>query len=124
MRYLLVFVALAPTLAGCARGASEPSGGIAGTVMMGPMCPVETVNSPCPDGAWTGTVRATATPGGTTYETQTDSAGAFSLALPPGTYDVVPVAGTVGVPSARAVTVIVKSGSQKNMTLRVDTGIR
>ena len=110
-------------LGACATGASAPTGGIQGTVTQGPTCPVETPNSPCPPGIWTGTVRATAADG-TISETQTDANGRFVLPLSAGTYTVVPVIAGSGPPTARSVTVNVGEGVMQTVDLQVDTGIR
>ena len=122
MRSLLLVAMLSTVLAACA-GSDEPTGGIAGHVVAGPTCPVETVGSPCPPRPWTGMVRATAADG-TTYETQTDTDGAFRLPLPPGSYSVTAVTDAGGPPSAIATDVTVVAGSERSVDLEVDTGIR
>ena len=110
-------------LSACASGAAAPSGGIQGTVTSGPTCPVESLTSPCPPGAWTGTVRATATDG-SMRETQTDDHGSYVLHLAAGTYTVVPVIEGSGPPTAKPVPVTVTDGAMQTVDLLVDTGIR
>ena len=60
---------------------------------------------------------------GKSYEAETDAQGNYSLALPPGNYDVVPEtegAFPTGVPARASVS----SGSMQRLDLQVDTGIR
>jgi len=122
VRTLLVAI-VASLLVSCASGAaSPPSGGIEGTVTAGPTCPVEIQGSPCPPGVWTGTVRATASDGAV-HAAQTDADGRYHLALPPGTYTVVPVIEGSGPPIVKPVTVNVGAAMQR-LDLQVDTGIR
>ena len=110
-------------LSACSSGAGAPTGGIQGTVTAGPTCPVETQNSPCPPGVWTGTVRATAADG-TSTEAQTDENGRFVLPLSAGSYTVAPVVADSGPPTAKPVTVTVGEGVMQTVDLEVDTGIR
>ena len=44
----IVSFALALTMAACGTPAAQPGSGIQGTVQVGPTCPVERINSPCP----------------------------------------------------------------------------
>ena len=122
MRTVAAAIAAVLLVACGSDAASPPGGGIEGNVTAGPTCPVEIQGSPCPPGAWTGTVRATASDG-STQETQTDADGGFRLALEPGTYTVVPVIEGSGPPIAKPVTVTVGDAMQQ-LDLQVDTGIR
>jgi hypothetical protein len=106
----------------CASRASAPPGGIEGRVTVGPMCPVERIGSPCPPGAWTGTVRATSSDG-SVDETTTGSDGSFRLALAPGTYTIAPVVPDGGPPTAHPATVTVGTTMQR-LDLQLDSGIR
>jgi hypothetical protein len=123
MLSIFTVLVLVVSLSACGSGAEQPAGGIGGTVTAGPTCPVETIDSPCPPGVWTGTVRATAADG-TNYGTQTDAQGHYRLALPDGTYEVVPVIDGGGPPSASPVSVTVSGGVMQTLDLQVDTGIR
>jgi len=122
MPSILVALVLTLALSACA-GASEPAGGISGTVTAGPTCPVETANSPCPPGVWTGTVRATASDG-TDYEAETDAQGRYRISVPPGIYEVIPVLNGPGPPSASPTSVVVTADATSALDLQVDTGIR
>ena len=117
---LLAIVAL-----GACAGRVTPAGaGIEGQVLAGPQCPVETVSSPCPPAPWIGTVRATAEDG-TVYEDETDEEGRYAISLPPGTYEVVALAGGDGGPTfGEPQTVPVAEGQPLHLDLSVDTGIR
>jgi hypothetical protein len=105
----------------CASKA-EAQGGIEGRVTIGPTCSVEREGSPCPPGAWNGTVRATSSTGDV-HEATTGSDGSYELALPPGTYIVMPAVDGPGPPSARPQTVTVGATMQR-LDLQLDSGIR
>ncbi len=112
-------------------GTPVPSGasGIEGQVLVGPTCPVERANDPCPDRpvqvyVWT-------EPGLPSMTVQTDADGRFRLPLPAGTYAI--DAGNCG-PSMKCVSgglprfepqnVVVRAGSFTEVTLHGDSGIR
>jgi len=116
---LLMVLVLA---AACASTAGAPSGGIEGRVTIGPTCPVKRAGSPCPPGAWSGTVRATASDG-SVHDTTTSTDGSYQLALAPGTYTVTPVVEGGGPPTAKPLTVTVGSAMQQ-LDLQLDSGIR
>jgi hypothetical protein len=124
MRRFVPAVTLASVLLlpACAETVPQASGGIHGQVVAGPTCPVETLDSPCPPGKWTGTIRATSADGDV-YETETDAEGRFSLNLPPGTYEVVPETGGQTPPTGIPQTIVVTDVMQ-TVDLEVDTGIR
>jgi hypothetical protein len=117
----LLFASL--ILLGCDE--QTPAGtGIRGSVTLGPSCPVETVNSPCPDTPFRGDVIATASDGTTTTVT-TDAQGRFAMDLREGTYVVIAVAPSGrGPPTPVPQTVQVDAGAYTRITLEVDTGIR
>jgi hypothetical protein len=116
-------------LVSCAAGSGSgsptpPRSGVRGTVVYGPLCPVERVGSPCPDRPWQGNVEARRTDGTLVSEVSADAAGAFVLPLDPGTYDVGAVTPQDGMPNAKAQRVTVNVGSFVTITLQVDSGIR
>lgn len=114
---------IAVLLAGC-RHAAPPGTGISGVVMLGPTCPVENVESPCPDRPFQGDVLATASDGSTT-RISTDAQGRFTMNLRAGTYVVIAVSPSGGGPPTPVPqTVQVRTGSYTRVTLEVDTGIR
>ena len=91
---------------------------------VGPQCPVETPDSPCPDLPFVGDVQATASDGTVTTVT-TDDQGRFTMDLVPGSYTLVAVTeGEGGPPTPIPQTVVVEQGSYTQVTLEVDSGIR
>ena len=117
----LLFASL--VLLGCHQQA--PAGtGIRGVVTLGPACPVETVNSPCPESPFRGDVMATASDGTTTTVT-TDAQGGFAMDLREGTYVVTAITPNgSGPPTPIPQTVRVDAGAYTQVTLEVDSGIR
>jgi hypothetical protein len=114
-------------LVACAGRASSSSGdsGIRGTVLLGPTCPVETMESPCPDRPLAD-VEVQVLQGGDVVDTvRSDGDGRFTLALDPGEYVLQAVVeeGGPGM-SARPVDVSVTSGEFADVTVPVDSGIR
>jgi Carboxypeptidase regulatory-like domain len=106
----------------CGSRAGAPTGGIQGRVTIGPTCPVEQAGSPCPPGAWTGTVRATSSDGAV-HETTTGSDGSYQLLLAPGTYTVAPLVEGGGPPTAKPASVTVGTTMQQ-LDMQLDSGIR
>ena len=121
-RRVVVLVALA-AFAACGHGSAQPGTGVRGVVMLGPTCPVENVNSPCPDRPFHGQVAATSSDG-STVTVATDAAGRFTMDLAAGTYTVGAVTSGGGPPTAKPQSVTVRDGSYTQVTLEVDTGIR
>ncbi len=121
----LVLVSLSLVLIACGNGDhAQPGTGIRGTVSIGPQCPVEQANSPCPDRPFQGHVQATAADGATTTST-TDGEGRFTIDVSPGTYDVVALTTNGGgPPTAISQTVVVSEGAYTFVTLELDSGIR
>lgn len=105
--------------------------GVEGVVLAGPTCPVERIDSPCPDrpvsltlGFYTATHSTPAVPVATATS---DAGGRFRLALPPGTYIVQRACGPQNCaqfPSVKPVMVEVQAGRFTNLTVNADTGIR
>jgi hypothetical protein len=117
---------LSTFLCACAGGAG-PAGdaGVRGVVTLGPMCPVESVVSPCPDRPVAG-VRVQALQGEEVVaETRTASDGTFRVALDPGDY-VIRAIVEPGGPGmfAKPVAVQVPQHTFVNVSVLVDTGIR
>ena len=105
-------------------GGAEPGSGVEGIVILGPQCPVETLDSPCPDLPFVGDVRATASDG-TVTTAKTDDHGGFTMDLVPGSYTLVAVTeGNGGPPTPIPLAVTVEQGSYTQVTLEVDSGIR
>jgi hypothetical protein len=121
---------LALLLASCGQEATRSDtypelGTVSGRIVAGPMCPVETEASPCPDEPLPGeAVRLTA--GGTVVASaRSDADGAFTFEVEPGDYQLVwAPEGDVGIRFARPVPVTVVAGETVTTDLLVDTGIR
>jgi hypothetical protein len=108
--------------------------GIEGIVTLGPLCPVQSDVLPCPDRPYQGAtivfynalVACPALTCGEVARTSTDSSGRYRVALPPGTYTVVPQPSGSGIfprpPSP--VTVSVVAGTYATVNFSYDTGIR
>jgi hypothetical protein len=100
--------------------------GVRGVVLLGPLCPVETEASPCPDEPLPGVTVRVLKDGEPLDETATsDESGRFELQLPAGDYTleaIVPEGGP-GM-FARPVDVTVPTGGFADVVVPVDTGIR
>jgi hypothetical protein len=122
-------ILLLPLLASCADDGpgtgSDRTGSVHGTVVRGPTCPVESVQSPCPDDPVDG-VEIQAIRGDTVLATAVSGPdGAFTMDLDPGSYllQAVIEPGGPGM-SARPSRVTVREGAVSEVTVLVDTGIR
>jgi hypothetical protein len=124
-RFVLLGVAIL-VLGACGRGSSgEASSGIEGRVTIGPTCPVERPDSPCPDAPFVATVRVMS---GSDVAASGTSAkdGSFRIAVPPGTYSVEadPVSSggiARGIPVSN---VVVHPGAFTHVNVTFDSGIR
>ena len=114
-------------LVACAgRGpSSSGDGGIRGIVLLGPTCPVETLESPCPDRPLADVEVQVLQGGDVVASVRSDGDGRFAVALDPGHYEVQAVlrAGGPGM-SAKPVDVTVTSGEFIDVNIPVDSGIR
>ena len=128
VRAWIVLVAMAVLLEGCGPGPSplaSPIGGISGTALAGPTCPVERPGDPaCAARPVAGaTIRIRDATGSELATIVTDATGRFRVALPPGVYTVVgqPVEGLMGNPGPVDVEV---GEADVTIELSYDTGIR
>jgi hypothetical protein len=97
--------------------------GITGTAAVGPTCPVQRIDSPCPDRPFQGTIIARNLSGTEVARTESDQNGAFGMTLPPGSYVIVAlVAGPFPVSKPLEVTVLPSQVSHVQLSL--DSGIR
>lgn len=113
---LLLAVAL---MAACGR----PAGGIAGQVFIGPMCPVIEEGVPCPDQPYQATIAVRNARGRQIGRFRTDAEGRFRVALPPGTYTLVPESpgGPTVAPEQQ---VTVAADQYTAVTITYESGIR
>lgn len=133
MRLSLVAAALV-AMAGCGTSPAhsgspprtEPASGIRGVTSVGPACPVQVVERPCPDHPLKAVVSITRSGSKHVVESvTTGSDGRFSFTLAPGRYLLIgrpqerlPISGV----QQRSVTV--QRGTYSRLTLRFDSGIR
>ena len=96
--------------------------GIAGMVLLGPLCPVATPEDPCPDRPYAATLELFE--GGERIATlQSGDDGRFRLGLAPGRYRLHPIPGNP-LPTAGDQEISVESGVWTDVTVSYDTGIR
>jgi hypothetical protein len=127
MRPMRVISILLLFLVACAgRGpSSSDDSGIRGTVLLGPTCPVETLESPCPDRPLADVEIRVFRGSDVVATVRSDGEGRFAVALDPGRYEVQAVVeeGGPGM-SAKPVDVVVTSGVFNDVNVPVDSGIR
>ena len=114
----------------CAEGEGANDGdgdsGITGVVLLGPMCPVETLESPCPDRPIEASVQVSDDEGTRVVKlVRTDAEGRFRIDLEPGAYTVqaIPLEQD-GIQHGTPVDVTVVAGQFLEITLGIDSGIR
>ncbi len=99
--------------------------GVYGTVTMGPACPVETPDNPCPDAPYQATLTILNLVGEVVTQTTTGTDGYFSLALAPGDYILHPERpGNRPMPSAPDQPFSVIDGQFVLVKVVYDSGIR
>ena len=129
-RVLLVTVLLSLTLlAGCARGSSEGSderlGTIRGSILLAPMCPVESTESPCPGRPLAGvTVRVVDADGNVRASAVSDDDGAFTIDVAPGSFLLTASIEEDPARSVAPVRVVARAGEVVHADVLVDSGIR
>lgn len=90
---------------------------------IGPTCPVERIDSPCPDRPFQGTIEVKNVSGVVVVRFPTDAQGLFQVQLPPGEYALTPL--TTGTfPRAVTTDVTVVQGQFVFVHVRLDSGIR
>ena len=124
----LLALVISLTFVACGKddqpGAS-PAGVIDGVVLTGPMCPVESTASPCPDQPLPRVrVMVHHTGGGLVTVVKTDRNGRFFLQIDPGDYTLSIDTGDDPSRTSEAVDVHVQDGRTTSVTVPVDSGIR
>jgi hypothetical protein len=126
-RTLLVAVSLVVLGVACGKAAPSTVGtgdaGINGMVLLGPTCPVETAESPCPDKPIAAKVTVSTLDGRTVATVQSGSDGRFRVALSPGTYTLM-ATGLKNIRSSKPTTVTVPVAAFVDAIVAVDSGIR
>jgi hypothetical protein len=127
MRRMRAISILLLFLVACAGRGPSSSGdsGIRGIVLLGPTCPVETLESPCPDRPLADVEIRVLRGSDVVATVRSDGEGRFAVALDPGRYEVQAVVeeGGPGM-SAKPVDVVVTNGVFNDVNVPVDSGIR
>jgi hypothetical protein len=126
MKRMLLSVAVGLLVAACgSTPAAQPGTGIQGTVEVGPTCPVERINSPCPPHPMAATVLVRDGKGAEVTRFHSGADGRFKVDLAPGTYSLVGLAvGSSFLPRPIPTSVTVTSGSYTVVNIEYDSGIR
>jgi hypothetical protein len=121
---VLLFTAFLFLLAACNSSVTPASNsGIEGQVLIGPMCPVVQVGTPCPDQPYQAIITVLNSKGDRVMQFQSDAQGRFRVALNPGTYTLHPESPNV-LPFAAGQVVTVASGQFTQVVINYDSGIR
>jgi hypothetical protein len=124
---LLIAAATLIAVAACDDGEEPPlTSGIAGQVLIGPMCPVVQAGTPCPDEPYQATIDIWNAGRSEKLQTfTTDEDGRFRVALAPGEYYIDPQPpASGGPPTPSPQTVTVPADSFLSITVQYDSGIR
>lgn len=125
-RNVLALGLIAVVLAGCARSTAGGSGssGVNGRAIAGPSCPVQQVNSPCPDRPVPNAQVRIMRGSEVVTTVRADGTGRFRVALPPGGYELVGLPGQNPLPRPSSTSVTVPTDGWAAATVVFDTGIR
>ena len=125
-RAYVAAVAALLAVAGCGAddllGPGAPQG-IDGLVLIGPQCPVQTLENPCPDQPYEAAIDIQNRDGDLVARVRSAADGTFRVGLRPGAYTLVPLSGNP-FPVAQAEDVDVLPGVYADVTISFDTGIR
>lgn len=102
---------------------SVPSSGIVGQIFVGPTCPVERANSPCPERTYQGTIAILQPDRREVARVRADEHGRFQFALRPGRYILLPLSANV-MPRGIEQNVSVEAGTYTTVRVEYDSGIR
>jgi hypothetical protein len=117
-----VTVALSACGADDLLGPEAPQG-IEGIVLLGPQCPVESLENPCPDLPYQVLIRVRKPGGRSVTQLRSGEDGRFRVGLHPGLYVLAPESGDP-FPVADDLPVEVEEGVYSEVTISFDTGIR
>jgi hypothetical protein len=125
MKRLILSIGAALALAACGASAAQPGSGIQGTVEVGPTCPLERINSPCPPHPLAATVVVRDSKGAEVTRFHSGGDGRFKVDLAPGTYSLLGLAvGSGFLPRPIPATVTVTPATYTVVTVEYDSGIR
>jgi len=125
MKWVIASIALAMALAACGAQPAQSGTGIQGIVQVGPTCPVERINSPCPPHPIAATIVVRDGNGAEVTRFRSGADGRFKVDLAPGTYTLVGL--TVGssfLPRPIPTSVTVTQGTYASANVEYDSGIR
>jgi hypothetical protein len=97
--------------------------GVRGVALVGPSCPVQREDEPCPDRPWQGTVLAKTLAGAEVASTASDAEGRFEIELAAGEYELIAEPGGF-LPAPISLYVTVVQGQVLEVELMLDSGIR
>jgi hypothetical protein len=123
---IVICIGLGLALTGCGTARpAQPGTGIQGTVQVGPTCPVERINSPCPPRYLSATVVVRDGAGREVTRVHSSNDGRFKVDMPAGSYTLIglPLDGR-SLPRPIPTTVAVTQGSYASVIVRYDSGIR
>lgn len=125
MYRVLLSIVMTLVIAACGAQATQPGAGIQGIVEVGPTCPVERINSPCPPHPLAATVVVRDASGAEVTRFHSGSDGHFRVDLQPGTYAIVGLTtGSSFLPRPIATTATVVAGTYTTVNVQYDSGIR
>jgi hypothetical protein len=120
---MLALVFLAADCDGDVPPASKS--GIEGAVLIGPMCPVERQDSPCPDQPFEATIVIEDGAGNEVARTTSGADGRFRVHVGPGVYTLVPLPPNEGAPPFAAEQLVeVPSSGYVQVSVSYDSGLR
>jgi len=97
--------------------------GIDGMVLVGPQCPVQSLDDPCPDLPYASSIDVRVLGGGLVTSVRSGTDGVFRVGLRPGFYTLEPESGDP-FPIAQSQDVEVRVDEYAEVTISFDTGIR
>ncbi len=126
MKHVVLMALASLGLAACGlRPSAPPNTGVEGVMIIGPTCPVQRIDQPCPNRPFAGEVSVRDGSGSHVADVHADAGGHFRVDLAPGTYQLVPASPHSGVPPlGKPQTVTVVSGLYTDVTIEFDSGIR
>jgi len=105
--------------------APQPTSGVEGNVTIGPMCPVERPESPCPDQPYAAKLLIKNADSGRVATTHSGEDGRFRIALKPGNYTLVPQSPDgAQLPYGSPQDFEVHDGAYTHVDVHYDSGIR
>jgi hypothetical protein len=119
---LLAAVAI---LGACGPDEIPTDTGVKGSVVIGPTCPVIRVGTECPDRPFQTPLEVQQADGRVVARADSDEAGLFQIALPPGEYVLAPAGANPGAPPyASPIPFTVTQGAWTTLAVQYDSGIR